>query len=78
MGKIKFILLLVITSFIMTSCMEDELITCNEEVTGYYLETYYQGYSYGYSQYTVFTIDDYGYTYTYTDATNVPYLGKCW
>ena len=74
---IKNTLILILTLSI-TSCLKDEDLVCNETVTGYYLETYTEGYYYGYGQYTVFTIDNYGYTYTYTDATKIPSVGICW
>jgi hypothetical protein len=65
-------------SLLLTSCTEDDPLTCYETVTGYYLETYYQGYYSGCCQYTVFTVDSYGTGYTYVDATNTPYIGMCW
>ena len=55
--------------------------TCTRTVTSYYLEPYsgYNGgYYTGYGQYTVVTVDPYGYYYTYYDATIIPYVGMCW
>lgn len=65
-------------SLLSTSCIEDDPLTCYETVTGYYLETDYQGYYSGCCQYTVFTVDNYGNSYTYTDATIIPSVGMCW
>ena len=72
-------LIVLISLLTMTvSCSKEDLINCNQTVTSYYLEPYYDGYFYGYNQYTVFTVDSYGYTYTYVDTTKVPFIGMCW
>ena len=41
---IKTLILTITMSLLLTSCTEDDPLTCYETVTGYYLETYYQGY----------------------------------
>ena len=54
---------------------------CTRTVTSFYLEPYsgYNGgYLVGYNQYTVLTVDTYGNYLTFYDATNIPYVGKCW
>jgi len=54
---------------------------CTRTVTSYYLEHYSgynAGYLIGYYQYTVITVDNYGNYITFYDATNIPYVGKCW
>ncbi|MCP4520937.1 MAG: hypothetical protein GY827_04465 [Cytophagales bacterium] len=74
-------LLMILGIVFLTSCYDDDDVygtTCTQTVTSYYSESYYGGIYSGYGQYTVTVVDSYGYYYTYTDATRIPYIGMCW
>lgn len=83
------VLLITVMLLGITSCEKDDdpqpsstvYVVCTRTVTSYYLEPYsgYNGgYYTGYGQYTVVTVDNYGYYLTFYDATIIPHVGMCW
>jgi hypothetical protein len=89
LSSIKPLIILLLLTLCIVSCEKDDdpqpttvyVQSCTRTVTSYYSEPYsgYNGgYFTGYGQYTVTTIDNNGFYYTYYDATIIPYVGMCW